>query len=580
MACFSTVTLTVVAENNAGASEPSDEVTQTLNGCWRDPTHVPTTGAPTTAAPSVSPIPSPFPTISPAPTATPAPSHHPSHVPSPSPSVSPLPTTARPSKMPSPVPSLPPTMEAVAEPIQEDQPLLAAVPGGECSVASVAPAAFGGAAVAVAAGVKASHAGLVGFPLAAQFVLAGGLMDTGGDLYFICDRRRRANEGEEVLRRKAAPDECVRAQRALRLSIYLWVAHALVNLLILIYLAYCRPDVWDDRPFAAYPFTKIMIWTCAILGKIEIGVVLPWKASEGHQRYDVVCDDGTVWRKVRHGFLRSHRMDDDDGDDKGAPPSPDHHFIGGLGPEDSDDDETFDLVYDDNAGDGPPAADGQDAPPAAEEAPHLSARMLARTHAWAERHREAREDIHAFYAKHNPEKVKEAPALIDKYKAKGVHEPELLEAIVKKYTRDIHEDHELHRCDIVQKVRAASVRDLKVESPPVTPDQPRSLLPRFRAAGHAVIAAEKLRRDPHILVHAHDAHALMSALEGREHASSTASKRRRRNCRFAPRTPITRSATTCITTWSIRRRTSATSATGFSKGCRTWLMGWSTRRRG
>ena len=149
----------------------------------------------------------------------------------------------------------------------------------------------------------------------------------------------------------------------------------------------------------------------------------------------------------------------------------------------------------------------------------MSARMLARTHAWAERHREAREDIHAFYAKHNPEKVKEAPALIDKYKAKGVHEPELLEAIVRKYTRDIHEDHELHRCDIVQKVRAASVRDLKVESPPVTPDQPRSLLPRFRAAGHAVIAAEKLRRDPHILVHAHDAHALMSALEGREHAS-------------------------------------------------------------
>ena len=41
VACFSTVTLTVVAENNAGASEPSDEVTQTLNGCWRDPTHVP-----------------------------------------------------------------------------------------------------------------------------------------------------------------------------------------------------------------------------------------------------------------------------------------------------------------------------------------------------------------------------------------------------------------------------------------------------------------------------------------------------------------------------------------------------------
>ena len=90
-------------------------------------------------------------------------------------------------------------MEAVAEPMQEDPPLLAAVPGGECSVASVAPAAFGGAAVAVAAGVKASHAGLVGFAVAAQFVLAGGLMDTGGDLYFICDRRRRANEGEEVL---------------------------------------------------------------------------------------------------------------------------------------------------------------------------------------------------------------------------------------------------------------------------------------------------------------------------------------------------------------------------------------------
>ena len=292
--------------------------------------------------------------------------------------------------------------------------------------------------------------------------------------------------------------------------------------------------------------------------------MLPWKASEGHQRYDVVCDDGTVWRKVRHGFLRSHRMDDDDGDDKGAPPSPDHHFIGGLGPEDSDDDETFDLVYDDNAG-APPAADGQDAPPAAEEAPHLSARMLARTHAWAERHREAREDIHAFYAKHNPEKVKEAPALIDKYKAKGVHEPELLEAIVRKYTRDIHEDHELHRCDIVRKVRAASVRDLKVESPPVTPDQPRSLLPRFRAAGHAVIATERMRRDPHILVHAHDAHALMSALEGREHASEHRVETTAKELSFRVTHPDHTLGHDLHHDLEHQGRTSATSATGFSK---------------
>ena len=57
------------------------------------------------------------------------------------------------------------------------------------------------------------------------------------------------------------------------------------------------------------------------------------------------------------------------------------------------------------------------------------------TAATAERHRQAREDILAFYAKHNPEKVAGAPALIDKYKALGVHEPELLDTIVKKYTR-------------------------------------------------------------------------------------------------------------------------------------------------
>ena len=431
-------------------------------------------------------------------------------------------------------------MEAVAEPIQEDQPLLAAVPGGECSVASVALKALGGAAVAAAAGVKASHAGLVGFPLAAQFVLAGGLMDTGGDLYFICDRRRRANEGEEVLEERRRLTSASRAQRALRLSIYLWVAHALVNLLILIYLAYCRPDVWDDRPFAAYPFTKIMIWTCAILGNIEIGVVLPWKASEGHQRYDVVCDDGTVWRKVRHGFLRSTAWTTTTATTRARrrrrtttssvvwdrrTPAHDETLRSGL-----------------RRRRGRPAGgDGRDAPPAAEEAPHLSARMLARTHAWAAPSR-SRGRTSTLYAKHNPEKVKEAPALIDKYKAKGVHEPELLEAIVRKYTRDIHEDHELHRCDIVRKVRAASVRDLKVESPPVTPE--KSLLPRFRAAGHAVIATERMRRDPHILVHAHDAHALMSELEGGSTRRSTASKRRRRNCPFRVTHPHHRSATT------------------------------------
>ena len=91
--------------------------------------------------------------------------------------------------------------------------LAAAAPG--VALASVAPAAFGGAAVAVAAGVKASHAGLVGFPLAAQFVLAGGMADTGGDLYFICDRRRRANEGEEVLEeeRRRLLEEQMEAER-------------------------------------------------------------------------------------------------------------------------------------------------------------------------------------------------------------------------------------------------------------------------------------------------------------------------------------------------------------------------------
>ena len=66
VACYSTVVLTVVAENAAGASEPSEPFERTLNGCWRDPTHVPTTAQP-------SPSPTPVPTLSPAPsTATPS----------------------------------------------------------------------------------------------------------------------------------------------------------------------------------------------------------------------------------------------------------------------------------------------------------------------------------------------------------------------------------------------------------------------------------------------------------------------------------------------------------------------------
>ena len=58
VACYSTVVLTVVAENAAGASEPSEPFERTLNGCWRDPTHVPTTAQPSsnpTPVPSLSP---------------------------------------------------------------------------------------------------------------------------------------------------------------------------------------------------------------------------------------------------------------------------------------------------------------------------------------------------------------------------------------------------------------------------------------------------------------------------------------------------------------------------------------------
>ena len=51
-----------------------------------------------------------------------------------------------------------------------------------------------------------------------------------------------------------------------------------------------------------------------------------------------------------------------------------------------------------------------------------------------ERRAKAREDILAFYARHNAEKVPGADKLIEKYKEQGVHEPELLDAIVKKYT--------------------------------------------------------------------------------------------------------------------------------------------------
>ncbi len=53
-----------------------------------------------------------------------------------------------------------------------------------------------------------------------------------------------------------------------------------------------------------------------------------------------------------------------------------------------------------------------------------------------ERRAKAREDILAFYARHNAEKVPGADKLIEKYKEQGVHEPELLDAIVKKYTRE------------------------------------------------------------------------------------------------------------------------------------------------
>jgi len=53
-----------------------------------------------------------------------------------------------------------------------------------------------------------------------------------------------------------------------------------------------------------------------------------------------------------------------------------------------------------------------------------------------ERRAKAREDILAFYARHNAEKVPTADHLIAKYKEQGVHEPELYDAIVKKYTRE------------------------------------------------------------------------------------------------------------------------------------------------
>ena len=48
---------------------------------------------------------------------------------------------------------------------------------------------------------------------------------------------------------------------------------------------------------------------------------------------------------------------------------------------------------------------------------------------------QAREDIFAFYKKHNPEKLKGCAEIITKYKAAGVDEPALLEAIRKKYGR-------------------------------------------------------------------------------------------------------------------------------------------------
>ena len=80
VACYSTVVLTVVAENDAGASEPSDPFERTLNGCWRDPTHVPTTARPTTH-------PTPVPTISPAPS-TPTPTASPT-TPRPTPLIGP-----------------------------------------------------------------------------------------------------------------------------------------------------------------------------------------------------------------------------------------------------------------------------------------------------------------------------------------------------------------------------------------------------------------------------------------------------------------------------------------------------------
>ena len=47
----------------------------------------------------------------------------------------------------------------------------------------------------------------------------------------------------------------------------------------------------------------------------------------------------------------------------------------------------------------------------------------------------AREDIFAFYRTHNPEKLKGCDDIITKYKAAGVDEPALLEAIRKKYGR-------------------------------------------------------------------------------------------------------------------------------------------------
>ena len=229
-------------------------------------------------------------------------------------------------------------------------------------------------------------------------------------------------------------------------------------------------------------------------------------------------------------------MDDDDGDDKGAPPSPDHHFIGGLGPE-TDDDET--LIWSTTTTRAP-----RRRLTARTRRPRRRRRRICRRGCWRGRSAgraasRSEEDIHAFYAKHNPEKVKEAPALIDKYKAKGVHEPELLEAIVRKYratSTKITNSTAATSCEGPRGERARP----QVESPPVTPERACSPLPGGRARRHrggetAEGPASSCTRTTRTRSRARSRGGARVGAPRRDDAKDR---------RFASRTPITRSATT------------------------------------